>query len=170
MSTQLAGDERRVVLELDGLQWASETHAVEAVLGRQPGVLGVQANPVAQTATVTYDPARTTVRTLAGWVRDCGYHCRGESVPDHLCLSPEAPDVAQVSHRGHDMPMDMPMDMDMGGGAAPDRLGSPAQVGRYAAEARAGHLFGVWNTEDPAEGVHLEALPNGRYRDRKSVV
>ena len=46
------------------------------------------------------------------------------------------------------------------------QLGSPAQVGRYAAEARAGHLFGVWNTEDPAEGVHLEALPNGRYRLR----
>lgn len=62
MSTQLAGDERRVVLELDGLQWASETRAVEAVLGRQPGVLAVTANPVAQTATVTYDPARTTVR------------------------------------------------------------------------------------------------------------
>ena len=128
MSTQLAGDERRVVLELDGLQWASETRAVEAVLGRQPGVLAVTANPVAQTATVTYDPARTTVRALAGWVRDCGYHCRGESVPDHLCPSREADDAAQVSHKGHDMPKDMPMDMDMGGGAAPDRMGSPAQV------------------------------------------
>ncbi len=46
------------------------------------------------------------------------------------------------------------------------QLGSPAQVARYAAEARAGHLFGVWNTEDPAEGVHLETLPNGRYRLR----
>ena len=137
MSTQLAGDERRVVLELDGLQWASETHAVEAVLGRQPGVLGVQANPVAQTATVTYDPARTTIRALAGWVRDCGYHCRGESVPDHLCPTPKsgtarapgpAADASQMSHQGHDMPgMDMP-GMAVGGDAAPDRMGSPAQV------------------------------------------
>ena len=119
MSTQLAGDERRVVLELDGLQWASETRAVEAVLGRQPGVLGVQANPVAQTATVTYDPARTTVGDLASWVRDCGYHCRGESVPDHLCPLPEIAEAPQVSHNGHDMAMDMP-GMAMGG--------SPAQV------------------------------------------
>ncbi|MDQ2769434.1 MAG: acyl-CoA dehydrogenase, partial [Bacteroidota bacterium] len=46
------------------------------------------------------------------------------------------------------------------------QLGTPAQVARYAAEARAGHLFGVWNTENPAEGVHLEALPNGCYRLR----
>ncbi|WP_226163593.1 acyl-CoA dehydrogenase family protein [Hymenobacter terricola] len=46
------------------------------------------------------------------------------------------------------------------------QLGSPAQVKQYAADARAGRLFGVWNTEDPAQGVHLEALPNGRYRLR----
>ena len=44
------------------------------------------------------------------------------------------------------------------------QLGTAAQVGRYAADARAGRLFGVWNTENPAEGVRLEALPNGRYR------
>ena len=42
----------------------------------------------------------------------------------------------------------------------------PAQCVRYAADARAGHLFGVWNTEDPAQGVHLEPLPGGRYRLR----
>lgn len=46
------------------------------------------------------------------------------------------------------------------------QLGTAAQVARYAADARAGHLFGVWNTEDPADGVHLESLPNGRYRLR----
>lgn len=39
-------------------------------------------------------------------------------------------------------------------------------MARYAADARAGRLFGVWNTEDPANGVHLDALPNGRYRLR----
>ena len=46
------------------------------------------------------------------------------------------------------------------------QLGSTAQVARYAADARAGRLFGVWNTEDPAEGVRLESLTNGRYRLR----
>ncbi len=46
------------------------------------------------------------------------------------------------------------------------QLGGAAQVARYAADARAGLLFGVWNTQDPADGVHLDALPNGRYRLR----
>ena len=44
------------------------------------------------------------------------------------------------------------------------RFGKPAQVARYAADARAGHLFGVWNTENPAQGVKLEFLADGRYR------
>jgi Cu2+-exporting ATPase len=56
------------VLEVSGVQWATEKAVVEAVLGRRPGVASVEANPVAQTATVTYDPARTTVAELAGWL------------------------------------------------------------------------------------------------------
>ncbi len=44
-------------------------------------------------------------------------------------------------------------------------FGTPAQRKRYAADARAGHLFGVWNTEDPAAGAQLESRPSsGGYR------
>ncbi|MBU6123192.1 acyl-CoA dehydrogenase family protein [Hymenobacter siberiensis] len=46
------------------------------------------------------------------------------------------------------------------------QLATAAQVAGYAADARAGRLFGVWNTENPADGVHLKDLPNGRYRLR----
>src|SRR6266516_663016 len=74
-----------VVLEVSGVQWATEKARAEAVLGRRPGVVSVQANPVAQTATVVFDPDRTSVAELAGWVRDCGFHCRGQSVPEHVC-------------------------------------------------------------------------------------
>jgi P-type Cu2+ transporter len=60
---------------------------------------------VAQTASVTYDPARTSVAELAGWVRDCGYHCAGQSVPDHICdpLAEPAPITDHPDHRegGH---------------------------------------------------------------------
>ncbi|MGI4762848.1 MAG: acyl-CoA dehydrogenase family protein [Janthinobacterium lividum] len=47
-------------------------------------------------------------------------------------------------------------------------FGTPAQLARAAADARAGHVFGVWNTENPANGVRLEPLPGarGRYRLR----
>ncbi len=73
------------IVEVGGQHWASEKKVVESVLGRRPGVFGVDANPVAQTATVTYDPAVTTVVDLRNWIRDCGYHCRGQSVPSHIC-------------------------------------------------------------------------------------
>jgi Cu2+-exporting ATPase len=74
-----------VVLHVGGLQYASEKVVVERRLGAQTGVLAVDANPVAQTATVEYDPAQTNVATLKHWVEECGYHCAGRSVPGHLC-------------------------------------------------------------------------------------
>jgi Cu2+-exporting ATPase len=77
--------QRTVVLEVADLRWASEKAVTEQVLGHRPGVTSVEANPVAQTATVTYDPERTSVADLTGWVRDCGYHCAGQSVPRHIC-------------------------------------------------------------------------------------
>lgn len=52
-------EDRTVVLALDGLQWATQKAAVEAVLGRRR-VVGVAANPVGQTATVTFEPALTS--------------------------------------------------------------------------------------------------------------
>jgi len=54
------------VLEVKGLHWGSEKAVVEATLSRLGGVRGVDANPVAQTATVSYDPAVTSVAKLRG--------------------------------------------------------------------------------------------------------
>jgi Cu2+-exporting ATPase len=85
MATAASGLRASVVLHVGGLQYASEKAVVERRLGAQPGVLAVDANPVAQTATVEYDPAQTNVATLKRWVEECGYHCAGRSVPDHLC-------------------------------------------------------------------------------------
>src|SRR5215207_5555398 len=94
MSEHGAHHAATAVLEVSGVNWASSKTVAESMLSRRPGVLSVDANPVAQTATVTYDPARTSVRQLRDWVRDCGYHCAGQSVPHHVCdplAEPEAP-------------------------------------------------------------------------------
>jgi Cu2+-exporting ATPase len=74
-----------VVLHVGGLHYASEQSVVERVLAKRPGVLAVQANPVAQTATVSFDPERTSVAELRRWVQECGYQCAGQSVPGHVC-------------------------------------------------------------------------------------
>ncbi|MFI6866324.1 heavy metal translocating P-type ATPase [Nocardia sp. NPDC050406] len=99
---------RTAVLDVSGLRWASQQHRVSAVLGRRPGVLAVTPNPVGQTATVEYDPARTSVAELREWVRDCGFHCDGRSVPRHLCdpmaepvAEHEPADHAAMGHAGH---------------------------------------------------------------------
>ncbi len=86
------------VLHVGGLSWASEKAVVERVLGRRPGVRAVDANPVSQTATVTFDTAQTSVAELRGWVTDCGYHCAGQSVPSHICDPLAEPDPAD-GHR-----------------------------------------------------------------------
>ncbi len=73
------------VLHTGGLHYATEKSVVESVLGRRPGVLDVEANPVAQTANVTFDPEVTNIEDLQRWVHECGLHCAGESVPGHVC-------------------------------------------------------------------------------------
>ncbi|MFI2372176.1 heavy metal translocating P-type ATPase [Streptomyces sp. NPDC018833] len=88
-----AGKERSTaVLDVRGLNWASQQQTVTAVLGRRPGVLEVEVNPVAQSATVVFDPRRTSVAELRGWVTECGYHCAGQSVPSHICDPMAEPD------------------------------------------------------------------------------
>src|SRR4029078_8925905 len=81
-----------------GLHYASEKAVVEQVLGHRPGVLSVEANPVAQTAPVFYAPETTSVEALRGWVRDCGYHCAGQSAPGHVCDPLVAPDHGPHDH------------------------------------------------------------------------
>ena len=105
---------RSVTLRVGDLGWASSDAVIDTVLSRRPGVLGVVANAVTGTATVTYDPAVTSVAGLAGWVRDCGFHCAGGSVPEHICdplAEPGPPDAhdshvagAQPAHGLHDLP------------------------------------------------------------------
>jgi P-type Cu2+ transporter len=91
----MASKERSTaILDVHPMLRASEKAVVEAVLGRRPGVERVEANPVAQTATVTYDPAKTSLAELRRWVEECGLHCAGQSVPEHICdplLEPDPP-------------------------------------------------------------------------------
>src|SRR5215207_11618727 len=103
------------ILEVGGLYWATSKAVIEATLLRRRGVLAVEANAVSQTATVTYDPERTSVADLSQWVRDCGYHCAGRSVPDHVCdpmaepsLTP-TPVPADNDHLGRAIAQDVPV-------------------------------------------------------------
>jgi Cu2+-exporting ATPase len=100
-----AGKVATTVLHVGGQYRASEKAVVERVLGRRPGVRMVEANPVAQTATVTFDTAQTSVAELRRCVQECGYQCAGQSVPCYLCDPLAEPDpvdghaVMPAAHR-----------------------------------------------------------------------
>ncbi|UKA68447.1 heavy metal translocating P-type ATPase [Arthrobacter sp. FW306-05-C] len=89
------------VMEVRGVHWASSKSIAEATLSRRPGVLSVEANPVSQTANVTFDPDKTSIAELASWVRKCGYHCAGLSVPDHICDPMAGVSPAPSKDQGH---------------------------------------------------------------------
>jgi Cu2+-exporting ATPase len=88
------------VFHVGELHYASEKAVVERVLASRSGVVRVEANPVAQTATVEYDQQTTSVEALQRWVEECGYHCAGRSVPGHVCdpLAEEGRDAPVHDH------------------------------------------------------------------------
>jgi len=94
------GRKATAVLHVGDLHYVSEKAVVERVLANRPGVARVEANPVAQTATVEYDPRTTSVEALQQWVEECGYHCAGRSVPGHVCdpLAEEGRDAPALDH------------------------------------------------------------------------
>ena len=114
-----------VVLHTGGLSYSGESAIVERALSKRPGVINVDANPVAQTATVTFDPSQTSVAVLKKWVEECGYHCAGQSVPTHLCDAMEEPHVGG-SHGEHAAHM---------AAAAPMAHGGPDEMVMSPAEA-----------------------------------
>jgi Cu2+-exporting ATPase len=134
------------VIEVSGVQWATEKAVVESVLGRRPGLLRVEANPVSQTATVTYDPRTTSVGELARWVRDCGYHCRGLSVPEHICDPAVEPTASPHGrHAEHAGEVEHPVGTGtVGGGDVGHPVASHAaeDAGGGGGGAHAGHGHG----------------------------
>jgi P-type Cu2+ transporter len=105
-----------VVLDVAGLYFADEKLVVERVLSRRRGVVRVEANPVAHTARVSFDPQVTSPQDLARWIEDCGYHCAGLSVPAHICDPSIEPNGAArrseegMEHGGHAGHAGMSMD------------------------------------------------------------
>ncbi len=76
---------------------------VQRQVATLPGVHHVDVNYVAGSATVHYDEAQTSLQAIRQRIIDCGYHCRGELVPAHVCnpADHKVQGDAHVSHAGH---------------------------------------------------------------------
>ncbi|MDE2626257.1 MAG: copper-translocating P-type ATPase [Burkholderiales bacterium] len=90
--------------EVGGLLSSMSARGVEKQLAQLPGVAAVQANAVAGTASVSFDPERISADAVRRAIEECGYHCAGESVPNHLCTPHAAHDHAHSHAQDHAHP------------------------------------------------------------------
>lgn len=77
---------KKTTLEVRDLFGMLDFAAVEKRLAALPGVADVAMNAGSTSATIKFDEALTNAETLAREIEACGFHCRGETVPRHLCL------------------------------------------------------------------------------------
>jgi Cu2+-exporting ATPase len=76
---------RTTTIDVTGFRNVLDPLAVERRLRRLPGVQSVTVSFASATATITYDEARVGVEQIRQEVIACGFHCRGEVVPRHVC-------------------------------------------------------------------------------------
>ena len=74
-----------MTLEVRGLFEELDHLGVEKQLRSVAGVLDARANPASESVTVDFDEQLTDAAALKEMISDCGFHCRGRTVPRHVC-------------------------------------------------------------------------------------
>ncbi len=74
------------IVEVGGMLSALSARGVEKQLRKLPGIDKAEVNYVTGSATVTHDN-RVSLADITARVRACGYHCRGEQLPKHVCAA-----------------------------------------------------------------------------------
>ena len=99
---------KTVTLEVRGLFDELDHIGVEKRLAAVPGVHHAHANPAAGSVTIAYDDHVVGEAALREVIRKCGYHCRGQALPEHVCKPPAPAAHDEMAHEmghgaGHDM-------------------------------------------------------------------
>jgi Cu2+-exporting ATPase len=85
--------------EVAGILSPLSAKGVEKQIARTPGIRSVHVNNVGGAALVEYDEAVISDEDIARVIRTCGYHCRGETLPAHVCEAPSARAPKPHAHR-----------------------------------------------------------------------
>ena len=76
---------KETTVQIDGMMSIFDDAGVEKQIKRRDGVMSVDANFLSGTATIVYDETRVAPDDINTFIAECGYHCRGEVVPAHVC-------------------------------------------------------------------------------------
>lgn len=74
-----------LVLYVDGMFSVFDSLGVEKRLMLQRGIQRVEANFLSGMATVEYSDTEVGLPEIERMIRECGYGCAGECLPEHLC-------------------------------------------------------------------------------------
>lgn len=91
-------------LDVGGLLQVLDAQLVAGQLRKLPGVHRADVNYASGSATVHFDPGAITIADIERSIRDCGYHCGGEVLPAHICVTDHPADASrdgQVRHEHH---------------------------------------------------------------------
>ncbi len=93
-----------ITIDVSGFRTPLDPLVIEKHLRGLKGVRKATANFASATASVDYDAAKVGAADLEQAVRDCGFHCRGEVVPRHVCTQGEdtvSHGPGRHDHTGH---------------------------------------------------------------------
>jgi len=76
---------KETTVQIDGMMSIFDDAGVEKQIKRRDGVVSVDANFLSGTATIVYDETRVAPDDIKTFIAECGYLCRGEVVPAHVC-------------------------------------------------------------------------------------
>ena len=93
---------KTTILEVGGMLSVLDPRGVESQLKRMPGVQSVSVNIATNDAAIEYDETVTTVDALRAKISQCGFHCRGEVLPKHICKKPTVT-IQPAVHAEHGM-------------------------------------------------------------------
>ena len=89
------------ILEVGGMLSILDPQGVEKQLKRMPGVYVVTVNITAGTASIKYDETVTNAEALRAKIIECGFHCRGEVLPNHVCATGGEAALPKMGHGAH---------------------------------------------------------------------
>ncbi len=140
---------KTAVVEVSGLLSVLSAEGVQRRLQALPGVHHAVVNYVAQSATVHYDEGQTTLDGIRQRVVECGYHCRGEMVPNHICEPPAGSNSVAVPAASHHESHEHQAATAAGSSGASAAVPSPA-----AAVEPTGHTHGYADSKGAAHSGH----------------
>lgn len=130
---------KSVILCVHGMLCSGDGPVVEKRLSKHPAIHKVEANYLNCTATIHYDETAITLQEIKDLVGECGFHCSGESLPEHVCKSGN-PTSKHHDHSGHTMTETH--SEHSGHGEAPTMEKHTGHAGTHGKDEHAGHDMG----------------------------